>query len=368
MKPADLFSRLVDRITQAEDKLPIFLFAIPVFTCLYWMAYYVLYLFFGYIAFFAQIGTFFHTVSRSCFFLLGIYMILLYLKGKVIFHAAAGAALIIRSFLPFVSYNSYGANWGLLFICLICGLLIAAPSVLSQREDEKTWGMWTAIIVGGFFLLNLIISFIPTRTKFIWTSLSFILLACYLLRLLFLLTLVIHDTDQLGGVLGYVQETVDRFTGRGAEVQHGAHESRGTYTGSHVENGTYSETTDYGSEAVRSTEFSEQTPVSEPSYGNVDLQEAVSQAVIQTSASSTGRRKQYKTVAGPTVVTVSRKDSYDSGVKQYAAIIDRETVGGWKLDSIYEIPVTKKAGCLASLFGQRDVTVFFNMLIFSKEE
>lgn len=77
---------------------------------------------------------------------------------------------------------------------------------------------------------------------------------------------------------------------------------------------------------------------------------------------------QYKTVAGPVGLTINRKDAYEDAVKQYAAIIDREAVGGWVLDCIQEIPVTKKAGCLASLFGNSDITVFFNMLVFRKDD
>ncbi len=77
---------------------------------------------------------------------------------------------------------------------------------------------------------------------------------------------------------------------------------------------------------------------------------------------------QYKTVAGPVGLTIARKESYADAVKQYAAIIDREAIGGRKLDCIQQIPVTKKAGCLGSLFGQSDVTVYFNMLVFSKED
>ena len=77
---------------------------------------------------------------------------------------------------------------------------------------------------------------------------------------------------------------------------------------------------------------------------------------------------QYKTVAGPVGLTINRNEDYASAVKQYAAIIDREAVGGWKLAFIQEIPVTKKAGCLAALFGAGDTTVFFNMLVFSKED
>lgn len=76
---------------------------------------------------------------------------------------------------------------------------------------------------------------------------------------------------------------------------------------------------------------------------------------------------QYKTVAGPVELTITKKESYADAVKQYAAIIDAEVRGGWTLDCIQQIPVTKKAGCLASLFGGSDVTVFFNMLVFKKE-
>ena len=77
---------------------------------------------------------------------------------------------------------------------------------------------------------------------------------------------------------------------------------------------------------------------------------------------------QYKTVAGPVGLTITKKEAYADAVKQYASIIDRETVGGWKLDCIQQIPVTKKAGCLAGLMGTPDITVTFNMLVFVKED
>jgi hypothetical protein len=77
---------------------------------------------------------------------------------------------------------------------------------------------------------------------------------------------------------------------------------------------------------------------------------------------------QYKTVAGPVGLTISAKESYSDAVKQYASIIDKEAVGGWVLDCIQQIPVTQKAGCLAGLLGAKDTTVYFNMLVFKKEE
>ena len=77
---------------------------------------------------------------------------------------------------------------------------------------------------------------------------------------------------------------------------------------------------------------------------------------------------QYKSVPGPVGITISRKEDFASAVKQYASIIDRESVGGWKFECIRKIPVTKKAGCLASLFGKEDTTLYMNMLVFSKDD
>lgn len=76
---------------------------------------------------------------------------------------------------------------------------------------------------------------------------------------------------------------------------------------------------------------------------------------------------QYKTVAGPVGLTIARKDSYKAAVRQYADIINREAVDGWKLDCIQEIPVTKNKGCIASLMGNGTTTITFNMLVFVRE-
>ena len=77
---------------------------------------------------------------------------------------------------------------------------------------------------------------------------------------------------------------------------------------------------------------------------------------------------QYKSVAGPVGLKIKKDANYADAVKQYAAIIDREAVGGWELAFIQEIPVTKDAGCLARLFGKPDITLTFNMLVFSKKD
>ncbi|MBQ3055525.1 MAG: hypothetical protein IJC88_05415 [Oscillospiraceae bacterium] len=77
---------------------------------------------------------------------------------------------------------------------------------------------------------------------------------------------------------------------------------------------------------------------------------------------------QYKTVPGPVGMNISKKGSFHDAVKQYADIINRETAGGWKLDCIQEVPVTRDNGCLGSLSGNASTTISFNMLVFVKED
>lgn len=76
---------------------------------------------------------------------------------------------------------------------------------------------------------------------------------------------------------------------------------------------------------------------------------------------------QYKTVAGPVGLTISKKDSYSVAVAQYADIINAEAANGWRLDCIQEIPVTKNNGCIAGIMGNPTTTVTFNMLVFVKD-
>lgn len=77
---------------------------------------------------------------------------------------------------------------------------------------------------------------------------------------------------------------------------------------------------------------------------------------------------EYKCVPGPVGLTIGSKDSYDKAVRSYASIIDGEATDGWEFFLIQQIPVVKKAGCLASLFGIKDTQVLFNMLVFRRDE
>ena len=80
---------------------------------------------------------------------------------------------------------------------------------------------------------------------------------------------------------------------------------------------------------------------------------------------------QYKTVAGPIGLTISKNDSYAQAVGQYAAIIQQEAVDGWELLFIQEIPVTKDKGCAAGCgaalgLGSQYEQVPFKMLVFGR--
>lgn len=76
---------------------------------------------------------------------------------------------------------------------------------------------------------------------------------------------------------------------------------------------------------------------------------------------------QYKCVAGPGALAVKKMSQIQDAVSSYGEIITRETVGGWELDGIYPIQITKKAGLLGALVGLSDDNYEFNMLVFKKD-
>ncbi|MCL2227630.1 MAG: hypothetical protein FWB97_08400 [Oscillospiraceae bacterium] len=77
---------------------------------------------------------------------------------------------------------------------------------------------------------------------------------------------------------------------------------------------------------------------------------------------------QYKCVAGPGVLGIKKIDQLQDAIGSYGEIITKETVGGWVLDGIYPIQVTKKAGLLSKLVvGLSDDNYDLNMLVFKKD-
>lgn len=85
---------------------------------------------------------------------------------------------------------------------------------------------------------------------------------------------------------------------------------------------------------------------------------------------------QYKCVPAPTSLTIGKKGSFDDAVRSYADLINGETAGGWEFHSLESINVTQDPGCISALLykipviggllGKPPITLFYNMLIFSK--
>jgi len=86
---------------------------------------------------------------------------------------------------------------------------------------------------------------------------------------------------------------------------------------------------------------------------------------------------QYKCVPAPKSITVGKGGVHEDGVRAYADLINSETSGGWKFHSLENISITQDPGCISALLykipiiggllGKPPTTVYFNMLIFSKE-
>lgn len=70
--------------------------------------------------------------------------------------------------------------------------------------------------------------------------------------------------------------------------------------------------------------------------------------------------KQYKAVAGPVNVSVS-KGNTQSAFDLFADIMNREAANGWEYHSMETIAVTENPGCF-----QQPTTVTYYMLIFVK--
>ncbi len=76
--------------------------------------------------------------------------------------------------------------------------------------------------------------------------------------------------------------------------------------------------------------------------------------------------KQYKTVAGPMNISVS-KGNTQGAFNMFADIINREASMGWEYHSMEVIAVTEKPGCALMALFSPPVTTNYYMLIFARE-
>ncbi len=73
----------------------------------------------------------------------------------------------------------------------------------------------------------------------------------------------------------------------------------------------------------------------------------------------------YKCVPGPANLTIKsmKKELLEEAIGDYGVIIEKETVGGWELDGMYPVQVTKAAEVLS-----KERILEFNMLVFKKDD
>lgn len=76
---------------------------------------------------------------------------------------------------------------------------------------------------------------------------------------------------------------------------------------------------------------------------------------------------QYKCVPGPKNLVVNKINDMDKAVVQFSDLINQHCEAGWDFFSLEEVSVTRQPGCLAGLFGAKESTVNYNMLVFKKE-
>lgn len=76
---------------------------------------------------------------------------------------------------------------------------------------------------------------------------------------------------------------------------------------------------------------------------------------------------EYKCVPAPMNLIVKNKSDMDKAVSNFANLINQNTTDNWEFYSMEQIACTKPAGCLSSLFGGKDQTTYFNMLIFRRQ-
>lgn len=76
---------------------------------------------------------------------------------------------------------------------------------------------------------------------------------------------------------------------------------------------------------------------------------------------------QYKCVPAPKELVVKKQSDMDKAVEDFAKIINSNSTDGWEFYSMEQISCTVPAGCLSGLFGKKEQTVYYNMLVFRRE-
>jgi len=75
------------------------------------------------------------------------------------------------------------------------------------------------------------------------------------------------------------------------------------------------------------------------------------------------QKYEYKCVAGPTVVSVGKKENRAQAVEAYQDIINEVAAQGWEYVGIDEFQTSEPPGCFQ---GNRPIITIFKMLVFRR--
>ena len=352
---------VINRIKTAPIKIPVALFLFPIISALYYILQRlcIIFSFQELLYSINEAYRYFEFFTGLSFLATGLYLGILFIKKKNAWYVAAAISFVTRSFLPGRLVGGAGLEMESLIVWLVGGITLAMPAL--QNTELKKIGEKTVIlavayaILSGFFIhVDIYMPLAPGDWWYWPLSAVTHIVVCF--ELVYLMALILEYSKVFKSKQGLITSSSagdSAVTTQVADLSSSAKEQASNI----------------------STKFTG-SDADVPSTG-ADAGNTIADVVSGVGTSNLGSTpvrttpsggRQYKTVAGPVGLAISNKDSYSVGVNQYAAIIDREAVGGWQLDSIYKIPVTKSAGCLGSLFGKQDETVSFNMLIFYKDE
>ena len=335
MNISNIINFSLAKISGTKERVPLIAFCVAIVSMVYTVLYNLIFAIFGYVGIFGGIQSFLNVLSIIAFVVLAVYAILLFVKKKNVLHLLAGIFLILSYIL--------GAALLTNLCWLVFAVCIAYPAFTGEDEELKNVAKLELLLVIVSVALNLLTLVLLRLPRFILGLYLVISSAVKAGSYILLLVLFLHEAENAGGVKTVVDSILAKVKGgRNSDETVQAAPATEPYK---VEN----EVSNAATEPF--------VPV---------INEAPAEAAPNVPY-AVGRGYQYKTVAGPVGLTINKNDSYGDGVQSYAAIISRESVGGWELDSIHEIPVTKNNGCLAALMGRPTTTVVFNMLIFRKE-
>lgn len=343
----EILSCVKTQLTESKNKFSLALFAVLILNAAYQVLYYLLFALFGAGRFFAGILTVLSVLNDIAILVLGVYLILLFVRNKQPLQLASGILLILACL---------SGGWLSIICWLAFVICIALPSLKDADENVANTAKLTLLVAVISAVLSLLNSALGLwrLPRFLWGLLLMIFAAVTLVQIVLVAAVflrVAQDDQAKTVVSGLVSKIKNRSASDSApELQ--------------------PESAPQGEQSPAPAVSEPVTPAEAESALSADVVAPVASSAEQSVAvSSSGSRAnyQYKTVAGPVGLTVSKNTNYADGVSNYADIISRESYDGWVFDSIHEIPVTKNNGCLAALMGRATTTVYFNMLIFRKK-